>query len=182
MPDEEKDVEETKAAPPPAAAQSKKKTIILIVVLVIVGLALAAGISLFVVTKVMGDIPAGGSEEDDVGPRYHDAGVFVKLGDPKEGIIVNVGGPRSGKFLKASIIAEFNPGKKSVINEETHTLFPDAEVKVNDAATQYLRGATLEDFDAEKQEEFKKGLKDALNMALGSGAVYDVYITSFLLQ
>lgn len=182
MPDEEKDVEETTAAPPPPPAQSKKKTIILIAVLVIVGLALAAGISLFVVTKVMGDIPGGGSEENDVGPRYHDAGVFVKLGDAKEGILVNVGGARSNKFLKASIIAEFNPGKKSVINEETHSLLPDAEVKVNDAATQYLRGAAIEDFDAEKQEEFKKGLKDALNMALGSGAVYDVYITSFLLQ
>ena len=183
MPEEEKDVEETKAAPPPAAAQSKKKTIILIVVLVIVGLALAAGISLFVVTKVMGDIPSGGgSEEDDVGPRYHDAGVFVKLGDPKEGIIVNVGGPRSGKFLKASIIAEFNPGKKSVVNEETHSLHPDAEIKANDVATQFLRGTSLEDFDADKQDEFKKQLKDALNMALGSGSVYDVYITSFLLQ
>ena len=182
MPDEEKDVEETTAAPPPPPAQSKKKTIILIAVLVIVGLALAAGISLFVVTKVMGDIPGGGSGEDDVGARYHDAGVFVKLGDAKEGILVNVGGARSNKFLKASIIAEFNPGKKSVINEETHSLLPDAEVKVNDAATQYLRGAAIEDFDAEKQEEFKKGLKDALNMALGSGSVYDVYITSFLLQ
>jgi len=182
MPDEEKDLGETKAAPPPTAAQSKKKTIILIVVLVIVGLALAAGISLFVVTKVMGDIPGGGSEEDDVGPRYHDAGVFVKLGDPKEGIIVNVGGPRSGKFLKASIIAEFNPGKKSIVNEETHSLNPDAEIKANDVATQFLRGTTLEDFDATKQDEFKKQLKDALNMALGSGSVYDVYITSFLLQ
>lgn len=181
MPEEEKAVEETTAVPPPPADNSKRKTIILIAVLVIVGLALAAGISLFVVTKVMGDIP-GGSEEDGAGPRYHDAGVFVKLGDSKEGIIVNVGGPRSGKFLKAAIIAEFNPGKKSVVNEETHALLPDAEVKANDAATQYLRGATLEDFDAEKQEEFKKGLKDALNMALGSGSVYDIYITSFLLQ
>ena len=182
MPEEEKEVEETTAVPPVPPGQSKRKTIILIVVLVIVGLALAAGISLFVVTKVIGDIPSGGSEEDGSGARFHDAGVFVKLGDAKEGIIVNVGGPRSGKFLKASIIAEINPGKKSVINEETNSLFPDAEVKVNDAATQYLRGAAIEDFDAEKQEEFKKGLKDALNMALGSGAVYDVYITSFLLQ
>lgn len=182
MPNEEKDVEETTAAPPPPPGQSKKKTIILIVVLVIVGLALAAGISLFVVTKVMGDIPAGGSEESDGAPRYHDAGIFVKLGDPKEGIIVNVGGPRSGKFLKASIIAEFNPAKKSVVNEETNSLFPDAEIKANDVATQFLRGTTLEDFDADKQDEFKKQLKDALNTALGSGSVYDVYITSFLLQ
>lgn len=181
MPDEEKEVE-TATVPPPPAAQSKKKTIILIVVLVIVGLALAAGISLFVVTKVMGDIPGGGSEEGDSGPRYHDAGVFVKLGDPKEGILVNVGGPRSGKYLKASIIVEFNPGKKSVINEETNTLQPDAEVKINDVATQFLRATSMEDFDADKQDEFKKQLKDALNAALGGGSVYDVYITSFLLQ
>ena len=182
MPNEEKDVEETTAAPPPPPGQSKKKTIILIVVLVIVGLALAAGISLFVVTKVMGDIPGGGSEEEDSGSRYHDAGVFVKLGDAKEGILVNVGGPRSGKYLKASIIVEFNPGKKAVINEETHSLQPDAEVKVNDVATQFLRATSLEDFDADKQDEFKKQLKDALNAALGGGSVYDVYITSFLLQ
>jgi len=180
MPDEEKEVETTVAAPPPAV-QSKKKTIILIVVLVIVGLALAAGISLFVVTKVMGDIPAG-SEDEASGARYHDAGVFVKLGDPKEGILVNVGGPRSGKYLKASIIVEYNPGKKSVINEDTHSLQPDAEVKVNDVATQFLRATSLEDFDADKQDEFKKQLKDALNAALGGGSVYDVYITSFLLQ
>ncbi len=182
MPEEEKEVDSVAVPPPPDHAKSKKKTIILIVVLVIVGLALAAGISLFVVTKVMGDLPAGGGEEEGGAPRYHDAGVFIKLGDPKEGILVNVGGPRSGKFLKASIIAEFNPGKKSVINEETHSLFPDAEVKVNDVATQFLRGTALEDFDADKQEDFKKQLKDALNMALGAGSVYDVYITSFLLQ
>ena len=181
MPDEEKEVETTVAPPPPPASQSKKKTIILIVVLVIVGLALAAGISLFVVTKVMGDIPSGGSEESGE-VRYHDSGVFVKIGDPKEGILVNVGGPRSGKYLKASIIVEFNPGKKAVINEETHSLQPDAEVKVNDVATQFLRATSMEDFDADKQDEFKKQLKDALNAALGGGSVYDVYITSFLLQ
>ena len=184
MAEEQKDAAAAEAAAAPPA-QSKKKTIILIVVLVIVGLALAAGISLFVVTKMMGDVAGGGGgehEEDDVGPRYHDPGVFVKLGDPKEGILVNVGGARSSKFLKASIIAEFNPGKKAVINDETHSLYPDAEVKVNDVATQFLRATSLEDFDATKQDEFKKQLKDALNMALGAGSVYDVYITSFLLQ
>ena len=181
MPDEEKEVDTT-AVPPPPAASSKKKTIILVAVLVVVGLALAAGVAFFVVTQVMGDVSGGGSEEEDVGPRYHDAGIFIKLGDPKEGILVNVGGPRSGKFLKASIIVEFNPGKKAVINEETKALQPDAEVKVNDVATQFLRSTALEDFDAEKQDEFKKQFKDALNTALGGGSVYDVYITSFLLQ
>ena len=182
MPEEEKELESEVAAPAVPPPNSKKKTIILVAVLVIVGLALAAGISLFVVTKVMGDVNSDPSDEDGVGQRYHDPGIFVKLGDAKEGILVNVGGPRSGKFLKASIIVEFNPGKKAVINEETNTLYPDAEIKINDVATQFLRGTALEDFDADKQEEFKKQLKDALNMALGSGSVYDVYITSFLLQ
>ena len=182
MPDEEKELESEVAAPAVPPSNSKKKTIILVAVLVIVGLALAAGISLFVVTKVMGDVNSGPSDEEGVGQRYHDPGIFVKLGDPKEGILVNVGGPRSGKFLKASIIVEFNPGKKAVINEETNTLYPDAEIKINDVATQFLRGTALEDFDAEKQEDFKKQLKDALNAALGGGSVYDVYITSFLLQ
>ena len=185
MPDEEKDVEVEATAAVAAAAppsKSKRKTIILIVVLVIVGLALAAGISLFVVTKMMGDIPGGVSDEDGVGQRYHDPGIFLKLGDPKEGILVNVGGPRSGKYLKASIVVEFNPGKKAVISDETNSLYPDAEIKVNDVATQFLRASTLEDLEADKQEEFKKQLKDALNMALGNGSVYDVYITSFLLQ
>lgn len=181
MPEEEKEVESAITAAPPA--QSQRKKIALIIVLVIVGLALAAGISLFVVTKVMSDLPAGGGEyEEGSAPRYHDSGVFIKLGDAKEGILVNVGGPRSGKYLKASIIVEFNPGKQSVINEETKTLQPDAEVKANDVATQFLRSTKLEDFDADKQDEFKKQLKDALNAALGGGSVYDVYITSFLLQ
>lgn len=186
MPEEEKDVEAvaTDADAAGASAQSsQKKKIALIIVLVIVGLALAAGISLFVVTKVVGDLPAnGGGAEDGSGMRYHDEGVFIKLGDPKEGILVNVGGPRSGKYLKASIIVEYNPNKQSVINEETHALQPAAEVKVNDVATQFLRATKLEDFDADKQEEFKKQLKDALNAALGGGSVYDIYITSFLLQ
>lgn len=171
MADEEKDVE--------AAEPKKKSPIILIAVLVIVGLALAAGISIFVTTKIMADANV---ESDDGESRHHDAGVFIKLGDAKEGMLVNVGGPRANKYLKAGIVLEMNPGKKSVMNEETHALQPDAEVKINDLVTQFLRATKLEDFDATKQDELKKQLKDALNAELGSGAVYDVYITSFLLQ
>lgn len=171
MADEEKDVE--------AADPKKKSPIILIAVLVIVGLALAAGISIFVTTKIMADANV---ESDDGESRHHDAGVFIKLGDAKEGMLVNVGGPRANKYLKAGIVLEMNPGKKSVMNEETHALQPDAEVKINDLVTQFLRATKLEDFDATKQDELKKQLKDALNAELGSGAVYDVYITSFLLQ
>ena len=172
MAEDEKDVD---SAPEP----KKKSPIILIVVLVIVGLALAAGISIFVTTKIMADA----TNNDDGGePRYHDAGVFIKLGDPKEGVLVNVGGPRAGKYLKAGIVLEMNPGKKSVINEDTMALQPDAQVKIDDITTQFLRAVKLEDLDAGNQDELKKQLKDALNAELGSGAVYDIYITSFLLQ
>ena len=171
MADEEKEVE--------AAAEPKKKSpIILIAVLVIVGLALAAGISIFVTTKIMAD--ANNNEEGE--PKYHDAGIFIKLGDPKEGILVNVGGPRAGKYLKAGIVLEMNPGKKAVINEETKALQPDAAVKIDDVVTQFLRAVKIEDLDAANQDELKKQLKEALNAELGSAAVYDVYITSFLLQ
>lgn len=172
MADEEKDVEST---PEP----KKKSPIILIAVLVVVGLALAAGISIFVTTKIMADANV---ESDDGESRHHDAGIFIKLGDPKEGMLVNVGGPRGGKYLKAGIVLEMNPGKKSVMNEETNALQPDAEVKIQDITTQFLRATKIEDFDATKQDELKKQLKDSLNAELGSGAVYDVYITSFLLQ
>lgn len=178
MADNEK--EAAAAAAPEAAAEPKKRSpIILIVILAVVGLALAAGISIFVTTRIMAD-----AQVDDGGGdgRHHDSGIFLKLGDPKEGILVNVGGPRAGKFLKAGIVLEMNPGRSSVINEETHAFQPDAEIRIMDITTQFLRATKLEEFGADKQDELKKQLKDALNAELGSGSVYDIYITSFLLQ
>ena len=172
MADEEKEVETSAEQP------KKKSPIILIVVLVIVGLVLAVGISTFVMKQMMADA----NEEDFDENKHHDPGIFLKLGDPKEGILVNVGGPRAGKYLKAGIVLEMNPSKKSVVNEETKTFNPDAEIRVMDITTQFLRTIPIEDFDAQKQAELKKQLKESLNAELGNGAVYDIYITSFLLQ
>ncbi len=172
MADEEKEVETSAEQP------KKKSPIILIVVLVIVGLVLAVGISTFVMKQMMADA----NEEDFDENKHHDPGIFLKLGDPKEGILVNVGGPRGGKYLKAGIVLEMNPGKKSVVNEETKSFNPDAEIRVMDITTQFLRSIPIEDFDAQKQADLKKQLKEALNAELGSAAVYDIYITSFLLQ
>lgn len=171
MAEEEKEVES-------AEEPKKRSPIILIVVLAVLGLALAAGISIFVTTKIMADSQMDSGD----GERHHDAGIFKKLGDAKDGMIVNVGGGHSTKFLKAGIVLEVNPGKKSVIDEESQSWTPDAEVKVMDITTQFLRGTKIEDFDSTKQDELKKQLKDALNAELGSGSIYDVYITSFLLQ
>ncbi|MBR6267213.1 MAG: flagellar basal body-associated FliL family protein [Selenomonadaceae bacterium] len=172
MADEEKDTE--------AQDEPKKKSpIILVVVLVLVGLVLAGGISFFVTTKMMADtaMDSGGGGES----RHHDPGVFVKLGDPKEGILVNVGGPRAGKYLKTGIVLEMNPGKQDNVNEEGK-LQTMAETKILDTIMQILRASKIEEFDADKQDELKKKIKDELNSQLGSGSVYDVYITSFLLQ
>ena len=41
---------------------------------------------------------------------------------------------------------------------------------------------TREDLDASKQDALKAKLKDELKKVLGDGSVYDVYITSFVLQ
>lgn len=169
MADEQKN---TETAP---EEKKKKSPVILIVVLVLVGLVLAGGISFFITTKMMAN-----NASDSVS-EHHDPGTFIKLGDAKEGIMVNVGGQKSGKFLKAGIVLEMNPGRKDNLTEEGK-LQPMAETKILDTTMQILRSAKLDEFDATKQDDLKKKLKDELNSKLGAGSVYDVYITSFLLQ
>ena len=170
MADEEKDE---------APAEPKKKSpIVLVAVLVVVGLLLATGIAFFV-SKMA--VESATADSGDSSGRHGDPGKFIKLGDPKEGILVNVGGPRAGKYLKAGIVLEMNPGKKDNMTE-AGALQPEAETRILDTTMQFLRSTKLEDFDATKQDELKKQLKDLLNSELGAGSVYDVYITSFLLQ
>ena len=165
-----------------AAEQPKQKSpmlmmIVVVVVAVLVAVAAAGGISYYIFSQA--ETPS--HAEDGGGEKAnHDPGVFYKLGDPKEGILVNVGGGRAGKFLKAGIVLELNPGKSdNVVDGKVGSV---AETKILDTTMQFLRAAPLEEFDASKQDELKKQLKDALNERLGQGSVYDVYITSFLLQ
>lgn len=162
-----------------AAEPKKKSPIILIAVLIVVGLIAAAGISYYVTNSVMADANKDPAENAPSN-LHHDPGVFVKLGDEKEGILVNVGGIKAGRFLKTSIILEMNPGKKDNIVEGK--LVPLAETKIMDTTLQLLRSVKLEELDASKQDELKLTLRDSLNKVLGEGSVYDVYITSFLLQ
>ena len=162
------------------AEQPKQKSpmlmmIVVVVVAVLVAVAAAGGISYYIFSQA--ESP---SHAEDAGGTHRDPGVFYKLGDPKEGILVNVGGGRAGKFLKAGIVLELNPGKsENVVDGKVGSV---AETKILDTTMQFLRAAPLEEFDASKQDALKKQLKDALNERLGQGSVYDVYITSFLLQ
>mgnify|MGYP003585187430 CR=1 FL=1 len=164
--------DEEKAVPP--EEKKKKSPVIMIVVLVLVGLVLAGGISYFVTTKMMANTASSGEQ------KHHDPGVFVKLGDAKEGMIINVGGVKSGRFLKLGMAVEMNPERKA--NVVDNKLVPAAETKIMDTILQTFRTLKLEDLDASKQDALKAKLKDELNKVLGDGSVYDVYITSFVLQ
>ena len=164
------------------AEQPKQKSpmlmmIVVVVVAVLVAVAAAGGISYYIFSQAESPSHA---EDGGGGGTHRDPGVFYKLGDPKEGILVNVGGGRAGKFLKAGIVLELNPGKsENVVDGKVGSV---AETKILYTTMQFLRAAPLEEFDASKQDALKKQLKDALNERLGQGSVYDVYITSFLLQ
>ena len=152
--------------------------IVVVVVAVLVAVAAAGGISYYIFSQA--ESPSRAEDGGGSGGSHRDPGVFYKLGDPKEGILVNVGGGRSGKFLKAGIVLELNPGKSENVTDGK--VGSVAETKILDTTMQFLRAAPLEEFDASKQDALKKQLKDALNERLGQGSVYDVYITSFLLQ
>ena len=175
--------EETGEAAPPApsvAEKIKKKSgIIIIAVLVVVGLILAGVISFFVTTKLMANT-GGGNGGGEVA-EDHEPGVFVKLGDDKEGLIVNIGGVKGGHFLKIGLVLELNKGKKNVVDKEGKVT-KVAETKILDTTLQMLRSEKIDNYDASRQDELKKKLKDELNKVLGSGAVYSIYITSIVLQ
>lgn len=155
------------------AEEEKKKFPMLIVVsLIVVGLILAGGVSYFIATKVMAD--SAGKV------TAHETGVFVKLGDQKDGIIVNVGGVKSGRFLKIGVVLEMNSGKKEIFTDGK--MIPNAETKTLDAVLQLLRSQKVEDFDPSKQDALKTLIKEEVNKTLGEGSVYEVFITNFVLQ
>lgn len=184
MAEEKKPEEEEKKEDGEAEEEKPKKKIspmmIIIPVVALVVLVAAAGIAYFMTTTVMKS-----SMSDDGGgggpSRFHDPGVFVKLGDPKEGILVNVGGIKAGHFLKIGLMIEMNPGKKDIINKEGK-IEPVAETKLMDTVLHILRSEPLEGYDASKQDALKEKIRNEVNRELGEGSVYGVYITSFVLQ
>lgn len=160
----------------------KPPTIVFVVIAVIVGLLLAGGIAYFVATKLVATGPreVGGGGGGGNSSYHEDPGVFVKLGDAKDGILVNVGGIKGGHFLKAGIVIELNPNRKA--NVKDGKINPIAETKMLDTTLHILRSEPMDSFDAMKQDELKDKIKAEVNRALGEGAVYSVYITSFVLQ
>lgn len=154
------------------AENEKKFPVTLIVGLIIVGLLLAGGISYFIATKV--------ATGNNTGATQREPGTFIKLGDAKDGLVVNIGGVNSGRYLKIGVILELRPNKNEP-PRDAKALSPD-EVKILDAVVYVLRTQKIEDFDPAKQDHLKELIKGEVNKVLGEDRVYEVYITNFVLQ
>ncbi len=155
-----------------ADGEKKKTSMGLIIGLIVAGLLLASGVSYFVATKIMAD--------KDAPTAKREPGVIMKLGDPKEGMIVNVGGVNSGRYLKVAVVLEVMPNKNAA--KDPKAANPE-EIIIQDTVIQFLRAQKVEQFAPEKQEELKENIRRAVNAALGGvDKVYNVYFTNFVLQ
>jgi len=158
------------------AEGGKKYSLFVVVGFVVFGLLLAGGISYFIASKIVSDRFTGNRAA-----AQREPGVFIKLGDPKEGLIVNVGGLNSGRYLKIGIVLELRADKKTLSKEAGKMSSPE-EIKILDTVVQLLRSQKIEDLEPSKQEALKELIKTEVNKALGSDEVLEVYITNFILQ
>lgn len=156
------------------AEGEKKFPVLLIVGIVVVALILAGGVSYFIAMKIAGDKPG----EKQVAKR--EPGVFVAVGDAKDGLVINVGGTSSGRYLKIGVILEVKPDKNAKPKEGKN--LTAEEIKIQDTVIYVLRSMKIEDFSPQKQEQLKELLKNEVNKTLGDERVYEVYITHFVLQ
>jgi flagellar FliL protein len=149
---------------------AKKPIFVYVAVGLVLVLALAGGTAYYVVTNYMGGTKTAVTREP---------GFLMKLGDPKEGFIVNIGSATSGRYLKIGVILELKPDKK--LQAAGKTMSPE-EIRIQDAVLHVLRSQRVEDYDPQKQDRLKELIKQEVNKVLGRESVYEVYITNILLQ
>jgi flagellar FliL protein len=148
----------------------KKKVSSLVIGLIVACLILAGGVGYLIYMKMSG--------ADSAAP-VREPGVLFKLGDVKDGLIVNIGGVNSGRYLKISIIVELKPGEGEAGDGKNITV---EQAKILDSVLQLLRAQKVEDFDPNKQLQLKELIKNEIGQQIGEDKVYDVYITNFILQ
>ena len=177
MPDEEK-VEAVEGKDANGKKKSKfpkpKLSMIMVVVLIIVGIVLAGAISFFVAAKIAGDRTTVITV-----PAKKEPGMFVKIGDSKDGVIVNIGGV-TGRYLKIVMTLEVEPTKAA--DEKTLEITPQDEIKINDSVIKFLRSQKIDSFTPDKQDKLKEDIRNNVNATLGSNRVMDVFITNFVIQ
>lgn len=174
-PDEGGESEEGNLDREQVAEEQKKLSFVTIAIIGVVLLVLAGGLSYLVASKI-----AGSNSGNNAAVKSQEPGILYKVGDPKDGLIVNIGGGNSSRFVKASIVLELRPSKNDA-KAEGKGLNHD-EVKMADAVVRVLRSQKIEDFDASKQEILVDKIKTEVNTALGEDKVMRVYITNFVLQ
>lgn len=152
----------------------KKMSMLVIIILIVIGLILAGGISYLIATRVVAD------KTVEKKASQREPGQFLKLGDTKEGLIINIGGVNSGRYLKIGLIVELKPDKNAAPKEGK--MQSPEEIRILDTAVYVLRSQKMEDFDPAKQDQLKELLKNEINKTLAEERVYDIYITNFVLQ
>jgi flagellar protein FliL len=147
--------------------------VVFIAIAGVVLLLLAGGVSYLISSHI------AGTKSANTG-KYYEPGILYKVGDAKDGLIVNVGGPNGSRYIKTSIVLELRP-TKNARGFEGKGLNHD-EVKMSDAVVRVLRAQKIEDFDASRQERLKELIKSEVNTTLGNDKVMHVYVTNFVLQ
>lgn len=136
----------------------------------IVLLLLAGGIAYYVASNMAGSKPQFSTSGEP--------GILYKIGDPKDGLVVNIG----TRYVKTSIVLEMRPGSNNKAENKESKGLNVEEVKMSDAVVRVLRSQKPEDFEAVKQEVLKEKLKSEVNLALGDDKVTRVYITNIVIQ
>jgi flagellar FliL protein len=141
-----------------------------IVIVGVVLLLLAGGLAYYVASSV-----TGGKAQS---AKVEEPGILYQIGDPKDGLIVNIG----TRYVKTSIVVEMRPSKNSKAESKEGKGLNMEEVKMSDAVVRVLRSQKTEDFEAVRQNALKEKLKAEVNAALGEDRVMHVYITNIVLQ
>ena len=165
--------EEEKTGTEGSKSGKSKSSMLMIIGLIIVGIVLAGAISFFVAAKIAGDRTV----VTVVAKR--EPGVFLKIGDPREGVIVNIGGA-TNRYLKIVMTLEVE-GTKGEKDKEPFVT-PQDEIKIQDSVIKFLRSQPVDAFHPDKQEALKASIKTAVNESLGANRVLDVFITNFVIQ
>lgn len=148
----------------------RKKSSPLIIGLLVACIILASGIGYLIYMKM---------HEDEKANQKREPGVLYKLGDVKDGLVLNVGGVNSGRYLKVGVIVELKPDKNIAADGKNVTA---EEAKILDTVVHLLRSQKIEDFDPNKQLQLKELMKHQIGQLIGEDRVYEVYITNLILQ
>ena len=167
--------EKEKAEEGAAKGGGKKKLIIIIIAVVVL---LGGGVGAFFALKKKPADAEGGEEGGDTGEDTAEGGgEEVELPPailPLDTFIVNL--QVKGSFLKTTLQLEFTEP------ELPHTIEHDTP-KVRDAIIRVLTSKAAADIlGAEGKEKLREELKKAVNEALKSEDVTNVYITEFIIQ